>query len=608
MRAGWLYKRTRKHANWTNWTRRWCVLSANGLNYFNAETNGRRMGTVAICRSSVVEALGDTWSLTGRRRYRLKVSNQPYLEIEMSASTDPDKAEWLTALRECVESAQSDNTPVGLLLKQLEEERSKSEVDRESSGPAVARQRLQTMHGDIRRMTTKKTHTDDAQSKETRGDTEEECPYDNVTFSVETDKLKTMFIKIDKNGNGLIDEDEFAAFVSELGVNMPRAELDLVYETIGPDHPNGVSFDKFMQYFVSFVMGEDSSAQHEARLRAAFLKADRDGSGAVSFKEFATYLMSKRPHITVNDLLDDFEKMGASETGMIEYRQFRQFMTRQASILSNPGDELEVGDKSEKPEACLRGYYSQVNADDLKTLLQKRWKAFASFKRFGNQNLVMKGKKDIVEDLMPGQYTLLDLACFNDLPPITPKHAVIKNVSWISSGVPGVSGRIVFLDSGDTTVPVDIATNEHLAYYDCSLATGNQMQVSLLYRHGLQDFTYENNYLQDYVTHEQGAGGAGLETHEFAHLDCPLDEDAGVFVIGKLVTVDGGNELHLTAFKVPTLHTIYVAPDVIHSNDYLKGTWRTMLSDEANIDHVQLVYRRRNGKVESYEHFQFSFC
>ena len=527
----------------------------------------------------------------------------------MSASTDPDKAEWLTALRECVESAQSGDTPVGLLLKQLEQDSSKSEADRESSGPAIARQRLQTMHGDIRRMTTKKILTDNAQSKETQEeDIEEECSYDNATFKVETDKLKRMFIEIDTNGNGLIDKDEFAAFIGKLGVNMPRAELDLVYETIGPDHPNGVSFDKFMQYFVSFVMGEDSSAKHEARLRAAFLKADRDGSGTVSFNEFATYLIAKRPHITVTDLLDDFEKMGASETGMIEYRQFRQFMTRQVSVMDTPGDELEVGDKSEMPETCLRGYYSQVNADDLKTLLQKRWKAFTSFKRFGNQNLVMKGDHDIVEDLMPGEYSLLDLACFNDLPPITPKYAVFKNVRWTSSGVPGVSGRLVFLDSGATTVPVDIATNEHLAYYGCSLATGNQMQVSLLYRHGLQDFTYENNYLQDYVTHEQGAGGAGLETHEFAHLDCPLDEDAGVFVIGKLVTVDGGNELYMTGFKVPTLHTIYVAPDVIHSNDYLKGTWRTMLSDEANIDHVQLVHRCRNGKVESYEHFQFSFC
>ena len=557
------------------------------------------MGTVAISRTSVVETQEDCWSLTGRRRYRLKVTNRPHLEIEMSAGSDPEKAEWLTVLRECVESAQSGNTPVSLLLKQL---------GRDSSEPTVARERLQTMQQDVRRITRKELANED-RVEETAQRSEDECPYDNMTFNLQKDKLKMMFIKIDKNGNGLIDKDEFAAFIGELGVKIPRAELDLVYDTIGPDNAKGVTFDKFMQYFVSFVMGDSASAQHESRLRAAFLEADRDGSGCVSFKEFATYLMSKRRQLTVSGLLVDFDKIGASETGKIEYKQFRQFMSRQASLLSNPDDDKgETDDKSEMLETCLRSYYSQVDADDMKTHLQKRWKVFASFKRYGNKNLVMKGEGGIVDDHMPGQYSLLDLACFNDLPPITPKHAVIKDVRWNSSGLKDVSGRIVFPHSVDTTIPVEIATNEHLAYYDCTLATGNQMQVSLLYRHGLQDFTYENNYLQDYVTHEDGAGGAGLETHEFAHLDCPLEDDAGVFVIGKLLTVDGGNELHLTAFKVPTLHTIYVAPNVIHSNDYLKGTWRTMLSDEANIDHVQLVHMRRNNNVEQYEHFQFSFC
>ena len=557
------------------------------------------MGTVAISRTSVVETQEDGWSMTGRRRYRLKVTNRPHLEIEMSAGSDPEKAEWLTVLRECVESAQSGNTPVCLLLKQLE---------RDSSEPTIARERLQTMQRDVQRITRKEL-ADEDRAEETGQRSEDECPYDNMTFNLQKDKLKMMFIKIDKNGNGLIDKDDFAAFIGELGVKIPREELDLVYDTIGPDNVNGDTFDKFMQYFVSFVMGDSASAQHESRLRAAFLEADRDGSGYVGFKEFATYLMSKRRQLTVSGLLADFDKIGASETGMIEYKQFRQFMSRQASLLSNPDDdEGETDDKSEMLETCLRSYYSQVDADDMKTHLQKRWKLFASFKRYGNKNLVMKSEGGIVDDHMPGQYSLLDLACFNDLPPITPKQAVIKDVRWNSSGLPGVSGRIVFPHSVDTTIPVEIATNEHLAYYDCSLATGNQMQVSLLYRHGLQDFTYENNYLQDYVTHEDGAGGAGLETHEFAHLDCPLEDDAGVFVIGKQLTVDGGNELHLTAFKVPTLHTIYVAPNVIHNNDYLKGTWRTMLSDEANIDHVQLVHMRRNNNVEQYEHFQFSFC
>ena len=47
--------------------------------------------------------------------------------------------------------------------------------------------------------------------------------------------------------------------------------------------------------------------------------------------------------------------------------------------------------------------------------------------------------------------------------------------------------------------------------------------MTLLYRHGTQDFTYSSEYLEGYV---QGAGGgAGIERHTFDHMDCPLGED-----------------------------------------------------------------------------------
>ena len=211
------------------------------------------------------------------------------------------------------------------------------------------------------------------------------------------------------------------------------------------------------------------------------------------------------------------------------------------------------------------------------------------------------------DDVVPSDVSLLHLACFANLPPIVPRHCAVSGVVWAAGGGGGTSGRAVFPAHFSGRVPTDIATNSHLAYYGCSMATGNPLSVSLLHRHGIQDFTYDDGYLSDYVTHSDFLAGAGLERHHFAHLDCPFDDHSGHFVIGKMVDTDGGTELHLTAFKVPTLHTIYVPPDTIHSNDYLKGTWRTMLSDEAAIDHVQLVrQRRRAAHSDRYEHFTFS--
>ena len=59
----------------------------------------------------------------------------------------------------------------------------------------------------------------------------------------------------------------------------------------------------------------------------------------------------------------------------------------------------------------------------------------------------------------------------------------------------------------------------------------------------------------------------------------------------------------ITGFKIPTGHTLHVPAYTIHSNDYLKGTWRTMLSHEPHIDHVQLVRRLPDQD----EHFRLSF-
>ena len=252
---------------------------------------------------------------------------------------------------------------------------------------------------------------------------------------------------------------------------------------------------------------------------------------------------------------------------------------------------------------------TKINADfkrgrkDIFT--RQRWKNFASLKRTNSDGkLVMTGAPGMVADVVPGSYSLLDLALFNDLPPIIPKLVAVKGVTWNSSNVPEKSGQIVFPADFAGKIPVDIATIDHLAYYGATLATGNQLQVSLLYRHGIQDFTYHNDYLEEYVMKEGALGGSGIEKHKFAHLDCPLEDDSGTFIIAKF-TDDG--ELHMTGFKIPTRHTLYLPGGVIHSNDYLRGTWRTMLSDEAEIDHVQLVRMKCEGKVEQYEKFIFEF-
>ena len=46
---------------------------------------------------------------------------------------------------------------------------------------------------------------------------------------------------------------------------------------------------------------------------------------------------------------------------------------------------------------------------------------------------------------------------------------------------------------------------------------------------------------------EEMGGGDGIEIHAFHHMDCPLDDISGYFLLGKL---NGKEELHLTGKSV----------------------------------------------------------
>lgn len=313
-------------------------------------------------------------------------------------------------------------------------------------------------------------------------------------------------------------------------------------------------------------------------------------------------MWGKKTDIRMSNLLKAFSKMEGSGDEELSFSEFKNLLEKEGSGIGQiPTKKLEKDKSSISAfERHLQNTYKDTESDDLADFLNERWKSFAAFRRQGSSGgLVMTGGDEMVSDVLPGNYNLVDLVCFSDLPPLKPKHTIIKGVKWVSSKVPGKSGRATFPSSFDGKIATEFATNEHLRYYGASFAENQQLQVSLCYRHGIQDFTYENNYLEDYAK----VRGCGIETHSFAHLDCPLDSDNGVFVLGKLEE----GELHLTAFRVPARHTVYVPAGTIHSNDYLIGTWRTMLSDEAVIDHVFTVREKKDGENITYENFQLTF-
>ncbi|XP_064605438.1 uncharacterized protein LOC135470430 [Liolophura sinensis] len=611
MKSGWLFKRTRKQANWSNWIKRWFVLSSTRMCYYDNPSligSGKLRGEVFMTGAKV-ETMPPYKGMVHKLSGRFKLSNRPYIEIELATNQRSHRQSWINSIEEVIDAAKNKTTPIQRLLRDRWSESATTKSLQLEESEQKNANAISVAHPETVVNMRKKTEPLVRAPKLSQGSSagSDEDSFDNSVSSSlikeSNEKIKAVFMRIDADGNGKIDNDEFRKFIQGLGLKIKDREINFLFKSVVKANVDFITFQEFSEYFANVLLDESADSEAESKLRAAFLVADRDGTGTLNFKEYAEYLWDKKRSIRMSKLLTAFELMDIQQQGQVSYDQFRAFYKHPISGIPEIAEEEECAKVEQglsAVETKLKDFYNKAEADELAHFIRERWNKFATFRRYGASGQVaMTGGHGMVDDVVPGDYSLLELACFSDLPPLVPKHNVVKGVRWEKSGRPGMSGKLIFPADFNGVLFTDTATPEHLRYYGCSFAEGNQLKISLLYRHGIQDFTYENQYLEDYVTLSNG--GSGVEKHEFSHLDCPLESDSGNFILGKIV---GDDELHLTAFHVPIRHTLYIPANVIHSNDYLKGTWRTMLSDEAEIDHVHLVRPNNQNKLE---HFKFEF-
>ncbi|CAF1452091.1 unnamed protein product, partial [Didymodactylos carnosus] len=355
----------------------------------------------------------------------------------------------------------------------------------------------------------------------------------------------------------------------------------------------------------------------EPKIRKIFLSHDADMDGYLNLNEFKTFLQHHLNLTTLdeNQIHQMFNDMDKKKTGKLECQSFFQYLSTlikgdDAEIISASLQLEQQQSISAAAKAKFDLFVALLNADKegkcplggITQFMNKKWSTFNNYIRYGKSGQVVMTGSDNIDDILPGQYSLVDLSCWKDnlTQMIKPLHVKIPNVRWLSSP-DKKPGLLIFPTNFNRSIPTDIATSQNLKYYGCAFANDNQLKVSLLHRHGTWDFIYTDNYKTDYV---ESVNGPGLERHGFAHLDCPHAHPtrSGRFILGKFSEEDK-SELHLTAFIIPTKHTLYVPPYTIHSNDYLEGRWRTMLSD-GDIDRVILTFERDPGNLETFS-FQF---
>jgi len=497
--TGWLHKRTRKRSNWTNWQRRWFVCEPGKLTYYENEDRSELKGEVVINAYARIERQetykGFTKSLSGR----FKVLLSECFEIELATGNDNKRDLWVTKVEEIIIAAREGSTP---FQQQLQDQRRKLKVAIKHApliDPSSSLKNAPSPVG-ITIQKQEASNCDSPSNKKQAGtfalltpktDVHSQCEEasDNIV-DCEKQKIQAIFLRVDKDGNGRIDSSEFREFISgELHVPLKDNEIDAVFSIMDKNKLGCIAFVDFYNYFVNFVLDENLTGV-EDQMRAAFLEADHNGTGTIDFREFSDFVWTRRQTMTAKKIAEIFDQMDEGKTGEVSFNDFKSFISRQSSLKSlalKTVDSVDNGSGQHQMTAVnnleeqFRNVYKESDAGEIVTFLRNRWQKFASFKRIGGEGeLVMTGGSGMVADVLPGNYSLLDLACFNDLPPIVPHYVAIKGVQWISSTVPGISGKLLLPGDFDGVLPIEIATNEHLAYYDCSLADSSQLKVSIL--------------------------------------------------------------------------------------------------------------------------------
>ena len=418
------------------------------------------------------------------------------------------------------------------------------------------------------------------------------CVHRLNSVNTEKEKIEVVFLNIDKNGNGTLEFEEFRRALDDMGLKMSESESSTIFNLIDSHGHGRIEFMEFYDFFLENILCDENSP-----FCKAFEEADQKGRGVIDFKEFSKFVRTRNRSVSLDKVMSCFDNL-CGEAGKDELS--RQDFIHSMSVL----DELGLFPNSlEDFEVHLQQKFEACDTNELKYRIQKRWGKFASFRRAGeNGKVAMTGPRDIVGDILPGEYSLEDLAQGNES---LPRRTIVRGVSWKLSNIENTSGELIFPSDFSGFLQVEMATNTLLAYYGCEFAEGKSKKVDIPFRSAIQDFTYEKDYLTNYV--ERKNKGSGLERHAFPHLDCPLTNDSGFFILGKFIE----NELHITAFRIPERRTLYIPGNCIHSNDYLRGTWRTMLSDGCCIDHVHLkkaIRKKKKGAEENdFESFSFQF-
>lgn len=147
----------------------------------------------------------------------------------------------------------------------------------------------------------------------------------NATRSVmDQAELDRVFQMFDHNGDGRISKKELNDSLENLGIYIPDVELTQMIERIDVNGDGCVDIDEFGALYKSIMEEKDE----EEDMREAFNVFDQNGDGFITFDELKAVLgsLGLKQGRTAEDCKRMIMKVDVDGDGMVDYKEFKQMM------------------------------------------------------------------------------------------------------------------------------------------------------------------------------------------------------------------------------------------------------------------------------------------
>ncbi|WOL14330.1 calmodulin-like protein 3 [Canna indica] len=141
-------------------------------------------------------------------------------------------------------------------------------------------------------------------------------------------ELRRVFHMFDRNGDGRITKKELTDSLENLGIYISDADLASVIERIDADGDGCVDVDEFAALYRAIMDGLPGGEEEEEEMREAFEVFDQNGDGFITVEELRSVLASFgiKQGRTTEDCKRMISTVDADGNGMVDFKEFKQMM------------------------------------------------------------------------------------------------------------------------------------------------------------------------------------------------------------------------------------------------------------------------------------------